>query len=90
MDKYAFAQNMSVISTVSDRVWSLKVNQISVKTQDLLKEGQRLLVSFDPSMPFIYIPDHQWDLMAIELDYLYDKINCNNFKGLCAFESPCD
>lgn len=28
--------------------------------------------------------------MAIELDYLYENINCNNFKGLCAFGGACD
>lgn len=41
MDKYAFASNISVISTINEKKWSLRANSLIVKTQELL-QGQKV------------------------------------------------
>jgi hypothetical protein len=89
MDLHGFAQNISVISTVDDKTWGVRMNHFFINNQSIFQQD-KAVVRFEPSLPFIYIPTQEWTLFSISIENLYGDIKCNSFKGECAWDMPCD
>jgi hypothetical protein len=50
-----------------------------------------MVVSFDPMVPYIYLPKKQWANYAnIMMAYYGNMIKCDDIRGLCKFVLACD
>jgi len=59
MDKNAIFDKYTVLNTVNATSWTFVIDQIKVSTQQI-DLTSFMVVSFDPMVPYIYMPQTQW------------------------------
>ena len=79
---------MTLIKTNSLDTWRLKSNSFHSNYTDLSK-GQFRNVSFDPNLPYVYLPDHDFLRMVETWAMSNDKVWCSYHSNFCKFKYSC-
>ena len=81
---------MLMFKTVSDISWVIKGN--SFKLGDTTFLEQERFVNMDPMVPYLYIPDADFQLVAQRIHKNFERFFQNKIcdDGKCRFDKPCD
>ena len=75
MDDSALSSNLTVISTIDAKNWALNVSDILLEGNGIHQKKNVLYI--EPSLPYLYLPESEWQLFSMQIEAKYPNIKCN-------------
>ena len=79
-----------MIRTIDTQSWALQMNNLRFTTiyseWDFDKNPR---VIFEPSLPYVYIPDGDYVDVVMKLQEVFPDMHCSYQSGYCSSKSPC-
>lgn len=79
---------MAMYRTVSLASWKINSTNLECNNHPLAENQTRQML-FDMSLPYLYLPDDDWDLWSHAIELFDIDIICNS-AGWCKLPSPCE
>ena len=79
---------LRVFKTIAINSWSLRANNLKLGVEALKTSGYRQ-ISLEPQLPYLYMPDADFDEFRLKLNKIIGTPVCAYGDNLCKFQSPC-
>jgi hypothetical protein len=78
---------LKMFRTFSPQQWDLKADNFLLGGTSFLMASR--VISIDPHIPYLYIPNNDWIDFANTMEKHYGKLYCQFSKNKCYFDTAC-
>lgn len=69
--------------------WSLRATNFFLGYDEFEQAGNARVVDLNPHLPYIYVPDQDWQIISERLQDIYHDIRCEFDENVCKFQKRC-
>lgn len=75
-----------MFNTVDTKSWNLQATNFYVGFD---QHKINRVINFNPHLPYIYIPNEDWNIIAARVQEVYHGVRCEYDENVCKFNKRC-